>query len=445
MLTTDHTAALAELRAQYDPAAARLEETRAALRADEGEAKDLNRKLNSGEREVKALQASRERMRKKVPQLEASKPEVPRATALIEALEWQRDAEEAVATAETQVGADEDVLQQAAKEHSAALDTFNELDKRRKELDAVCHKTGNALAACNRNIGEIDHRKRELDYKLSSATKKLSSEQSDMLSKRAKLDEKMAKTIEEGYPRPEERIENTTKDALERAKLNAKEAVRFAESQIAQQLSRHEVITEYLRAERQLRQTIKELDYEEEICEQSQQLKLSHKQTLRRVRKTTSQVMAQCFGNTVDFWEMDGCLIIMHDDRDDDNNSRTLEMKVFPRGDGIKKSVEEILDAEGGSVSALSGGERSKANVGFITSLWDTTDMPLRMLDEFDVFMDDAGREMAVQMLVHAARKQNRQFVFLTPLSLPIRRLRAICPEVEPYRMPDPVRAANAD
>lgn len=40
-------------------------------------------------------------------------------------------------------------------------------------------------------------------------------------------------------------------------------------------------------------------------------------------------------------------------------------------------------------------------------------------VDEFDVFMDDVNRRAATKLLIDAAKNMsNRQFIFLTPLTL---------------------------
>jgi len=66
------------------------------------------------------------------------------------------------------------------------------------------------------------------------------------------------------------------------------------------------------------------------------------------------------------------------------NEEMTLNLQVTPPGrlSGKKKSGKTGID-----IRSLSGGERSFATVCFILSLWGAIESPIRVLDEFDVFM----------------------------------------------------------
>lgn len=64
----------------------------------------------------------------------------------------------------------------------------------------------------------------------------------------------------------------------------------------------------------------------------------------------------------------------------------------------------------------LSGGERSFTTLAFQLSMWEFMETPFRVLDEFDVFMDDTYRKIAVDALLElTSTQQHRQFIFLTP------------------------------
>eukprot|EP01133_Synstelium_polycarpum_P015023 gene15023-17769_t len=72
-----------------------------------------------------------------------------------------------------------------------------------------------------------------------------------------------------------------------------------------------------------------------------------------------------------------------------------------------------------GDTKTLSGGERSYSTVALLLALWEAMECPFRAMDEFDVFMDEVNRRLSINLLLSKARENmNRQFLFVTPLSL---------------------------
>jgi len=69
-----------------------------------------------------------------------------------------------------------------------------------------------------------------------------------------------------------------------------------------------------------------------------------------------------------------------------------------------------------GSRSTLSGGERSFAGVCFLLSMWKCFKCPVKVLDEFDVFMDSLNRKMAIQSLFEFFKESGIQVILITPL-----------------------------
>jgi structural maintenance of chromosomes protein 6 len=70
---------------------------------------------------------------------------------------------------------------------------------------------------------------------------------------------------------------------------------------------------------------------------------------------------------------------------------------------------------------SLSGGERSYATLAFMLALAEVCQNPVRIMDELDVFMDEASRNAAFQTLVEfcTTHLSERQLVIVTPLTLP--------------------------
>lgn len=64
---------------------------------------------------------------------------------------------------------------------------------------------------------------------------------------------------------------------------------------------------------------------------------------------------------------------------------------------------------------------------------------PIRCLDEFDVFMDSANREVSMRMMIQAARRSvGRQFVLITPQAMG--RYTEGVADVHVHKMADPER-----
>ncbi|XP_035224847.1 structural maintenance of chromosomes protein 6-like isoform X2 [Stegodyphus dumicola] len=118
-----------------------------------------------------------------------------------------------------------------------------------------------------------------------------------------------------------------------------------------------------------------------------------------------------------------------------DDVKRTLILKAAPKTDRSKKQDY--------TCQALSGGERSFVTICFLLSLWERIEMPFRILDEYDVFMDSEKRHLSVTLLTKTAeQKKDVQFIFLSPLELPPMK---DLPHIKVHIMPPPKRKRADD
>lgn len=69
-------------------------------------------------------------------------------------------------------------------------------------------------------------------------------------------------------------------------------------------------------------------------------------------------------------------------------------------------------------LGTLSGGEKSLTAVSLLLAFGDAGQAPWRMFDEFDVFMDEANRKLAMEQLSAFGSKMGRQLICLTPLGI---------------------------
>jgi chromosome segregation ATPase len=69
----------------------------------------------------------------------------------------------------------------------------------------------------------------------------------------------------------------------------------------------------------------------------------------------------------------------------------------------------------------MSGGERSYTTLALLMSLTNSIDSPFTCMDEFDVFMDEKNRRTSVSVMLKVAKElKKRQFLFITPNSIPV-------------------------
>merc|ERR1712117_1017416 len=99
-----------------------------------------------------------------------------------------------------------------------------------------------------------------------------------------------------------------------------------------------------------------------------------------------------------------------------DHRNRTLELTVDTEGGNILE-----MSAPKRNLRTLSGGEKSYSTTALILALWESMQPPFRVLDEFDVFMDMVNRTVALGQIISYAKETRKfQYIFLTPLNIPV-------------------------
>nr|WJN25123.1 DNA repair protein [Pseudozyma thailandica] len=72
------------------------------------------------------------------------------------------------------------------------------------------------------------------------------------------------------------------------------------------------------------------------------------------------------------------------------------------------------------SNKGMSGGERSFATACLLLSLWQAMSSPIRCLDEFDIFMDQVNRRVALGLILNEAKATPHvQYILITPQDMP--------------------------
>ncbi|KAG7864328.1 hypothetical protein KL919_000356 [Ogataea angusta] len=71
------------------------------------------------------------------------------------------------------------------------------------------------------------------------------------------------------------------------------------------------------------------------------------------------------------------------------------------------------------NVESFSGGEKSFAQIAFLLAIWKPMQSKVRGLDEFDVFMDQVNRRLALKLILQkVADNPKTQTIFITPLQI---------------------------
>lgn len=91
----------------------------------------------------------------------------------------------------------------------------------------------------------------------------------------------------------------------------------------------------------------------------------------------------------------------------------TTEMASHDKGDGERYQTKDLR--------SLSGGERSFTTLCFMMALAEICSVPVRVMDEIDVFQDEANRRVSFKMLIDFFTKflSHRQIILITPHALP--------------------------
>ena len=91
-----------------------------------------------------------------------------------------------------------------------------------------------------------------------------------------------------------------------------------------------------------------------------------------------------------------------------------------PAGDFTQHDARaDIMRARLQDAATLSGGEKSVSTLTLLSSIAKYAALPLRAIDEFDVFQDEANRKESIKALYHQSSEANEdgrcpQFILLT-------------------------------
>jgi structural maintenance of chromosomes protein 6 len=276
------------------------------------------------------------------------------------------------------------LLREKMRENESSIEALSEEERMlRNSGDSDTCDIRTSISRANRELALLDH---EMDMK-SSKQKQLDAAHNGLLEEYEKEKVALRKKHGEEFENPGEEGEVWKKIAQARARLEMcmdvveeKEALRMLKKLERSKLSKERLITEYKdginKSLEDVRQRIIKRDIvKNEIAERAAQ-------EFSRITRERG------YGGELQF--------------DHANQRLNLRMRVH----GCE---------EGGSKSTLSGGERSFAGVCMLFSLWPFLSCPVKVLDEFDVFMDGLNRRHVLSLFL-SFFKNDFQAILITPL-----------------------------
>lgn len=337
----------------------------------------------------------------------------------------------------------QEVLLESAQTHAEELknlvieskEKYQEASSKYEILRQEQHKFLQEAENIKKNVSQCEQRTNRLLQALEGYKKKKKETQT-----RKKDFEAELKEARENREKESERAKNfeprfeTTRSAKDvnsqykalEARLSKEEAERGDPVEIAQK---------YKEVQQRYSGIIKALEGHSNLLELIQQSLEKRQQEYGCFRRFTSIMIKSYFRNRLSFRNLHGSLHF-------DFEKEILTMRVVKSGSkGDHDTVSELhknKKSEKGAqqtLAMMSGGERSFCTVSFILALWEVMDSPIRILDEFDVFMDIVARKQSMDMMIDIADSKT-QYIYLTPLELN----KAEHPNVNIYRMPDPER-----
>ena len=95
-----------------------------------------------------------------------------------------------------------------------------------------------------------------------------------------------------------------------------------------------------------------------------------------------------------------------------DHQTKEVSLKVK------MDSYYEAAASQVTNIRVLSGGEKSFVTLSLIMATAHIIESPFFIMDEFDVFMDEANRHVSLMTIIQTAREEKKQFIFITPHNL---------------------------
>ncbi|XP_046453349.1 structural maintenance of chromosomes protein 6-like [Daphnia pulex] len=332
-------------------------------------------------------------------------------------------------------------LERIDEDFQTKSDNFEELKRELEKLQQIADQHQTTISSLMTNRGPLQESFRLIEFQHQNIKEKIDKLSTKLTSMQSKFD-----AFESDYEEARAKAESeaalsaqaSSRVLVTKSLKNLYSELRQLEKEVVAQEkelgSRDHVFAEYRR---------RKVDYERAYLEVTRvQSSLGKMMDMSKKRKDFISVFRDCIESRT-FKIFRALLRTRHYSGkiSFDHSKKTLSMIVVPPGrDESSQPAKRGRESGATDIRSLSGGERSFTTICFILSLWEATESPFRILDEFDVFMDHVNRSLCMELLVtEASEKSGRQFVFLTPLGVDNQQLNNMN-DLFIFRMDDPDR-----
>lgn len=316
--------------------------------------------------------------------------------------------------------------QQIEEDNTQKKQEVDQISSRIEALDQRILSLQSASELVNNRFRDMQMKVSELESKISRITKVTSADSWRIeLENRLKLTEQAKHKLEEQRDQLAQQIEAKKEEVRSSVQLLG-EDTRVREKLSVQRCAKEvELFEENLRKEREqmgvqsneeieakyqakmkefneLQQKYKSIKREgHKIEDLEKRQKLSYDE----LRNEAQQQICKRFTRFLSQRKAEGSVAIDHD-------QRTVSLAV--RMD----FTSQIESSQVQNIKVLSGGEKSFVTLSLIMATAHIIESPFFIMDEFDVFMDEAIRVISLHSIIETARQEQKQFIFITPHNL---------------------------
>lgn len=331
----------------------------------------------------------------------------------------QEDGEGELASMRTQQQQIEEDNAQKEQKVEQISNEIEALDQRIMSLKSAWDSVNNRFQDMQKKVRELESKISRISRTASTNSWKIELENRLKLTKQAKNNlekkrEQKAKEIEEKKEEVRSSVALLGEDTRVREKLSVqlcKREVELFEEKLQRERKQMGVQSN---AEIEAKFEAKKKEFEELQTKyksikregsRMENLEKRQKLTYEELRNESQQQICKRFTRFLSQRKAEGSVAIDHE-------QHTVSLSV--RMD----STSQIESSQVQNIKVLSGGEKSFVTLSLIMATTHIIESPFFIMDEFDVFMDEANRLISLNSIIETARQEKKQFIFITPHNL---------------------------